>query len=115
MKYLIVIGFIVGDIITGLIKAFYKEGLNSTILRKGLFHKLSEIITLFGATYIDYAMKYMELGLPAQIFNGVSIYICLMEIISISENISAVNPKLAKLLSPYLEKIKSKDKEDTNE
>ena len=36
----------------------------------------------------------------------------MMEFISVLENLSVVNPDLAKLFKPYLEKLKSKDGDD---
>ena len=110
--YVVVCGFIVFDIITGVTKALYKEGLNSTYLRKGLFHKLSEILAIIGCGLIEYAGKYVNLGIDLPIVNGVAIYICMMELISIVENISVINPRLAKLFKPYLEKLKEKCDDD---
>ncbi len=111
MKYIVVLLFILGDIITGVIKALYNEGLNSTVLRKGLYHKLAEIITLVGAGLIDYTADYIELGFSTHVYNYVACYICLMEIVSIIENLSEINPALNSLFKPYLEKIKG-SKED---
>lgn len=103
---IIVLVFILFDILTGLIKAIYKEGLNSTYLRQGLFHKLSEILALIGSYLLEYAIKYIELGVDIPILKCVSGYIALMELISIIENLCEVNPKLNKLFAPYLEKMK---------
>ena len=36
--------FIAADVITGLVKAFYCHNVNSTILRKGLYHKIAELM-----------------------------------------------------------------------
>lgn len=110
--YVVVCGFIVFDVITGITKALYKEGLNSTYLRKGLLHKLSEILAVIGCCLIEYAGDYVNLGIDLPILNGVAIYICMMELISIIENICAVNPHLAKLFNPYLEKLKEKCDDD---
>ena len=103
---IIVLVFILFDILTGLLKALYKEGLNSTYLRQGLFHKLSEILALIGSSGIEYAIQYIELGIDIPVLKCVSGYIALMELISIIENLCSVNPKLYKLFSPYLEKMK---------
>lgn len=107
--YITVCCFILFDIITGIIKALYKEGLNSTMLRKGLFHKLSEIVALAGSGLLEYAAVYVNLGIDIPVLKVVSCYICVMELISILENISEVNPSMGKLFKPYLEKLKSKD------
>lgn len=111
--YIVVLSFIGFDILTGFMKAFYKEGINSTVLRKGLFHKLSEIVAVAGAGLFEYGSSYINLNIDVPLVGAVSTYICIMELISILENISAVNPMLGKLFKPYLEKMK--DKEEDNE
>lgn len=105
----VTLGFILFDIITGIIKAVYKEGLNSTVLRQGLFHKLSEILAVGGAWLLEYAISYINLGISLPLINVVSVYICIMELISIIENICIINPQLYKLFKPYLEKLKGEN------
>lgn len=100
-------GAILGDIVTGIIKGLYLDGLNSTILRKGLFHKLSEMLAIGFAYGLEYAVKVIDLGIDIPIFYGVITYIVIMELISIIENICLVNPRLAKAFAPYLNKFKN--------
>lgn len=111
--YIAVLSFIGFDILTGFLKAFYKEGINSSILRKGLFHKLSEIISVIGAALFEYGCSYFDIGFEIPMVSAVTTYICVMEFISIMENLSAVNPALGKLFKPYLEKLK--ERTDDNE
>lgn len=106
--YMVVCGFILFDVVTGITKALYKEGLNSTYLRQGLFHKLSEILAIVGCGLMEYGCSYINLGIDIHIINIVSVYICITELISILENLSVVNPQLARLFKPYLEKLKEK-------
>ena len=113
--YIAVAIFILFDILTGIIKALYKEGLNSTYLRRGLFHKLSEVLAVAGSGLLEYGMSYINLGVELPVLNVVAVYICTMELISIIENIAEVNPSLAKLFKPYLEKLKEKDKEESED
>ena len=108
--YIIVAGFILADILTGIMQAVYKGDLNSTKLRQGLFHKLSEILAVGVSTGLEYVCNYVQLGIELPLLNTVSIYICIMELISILENICEVNPALAKLFKPYLEKLQDKEK-----
>lgn len=105
--YITVAAFILFDIITGIIKALYKEGLNSTFLRKGLFHKLSEILAVIGSGLLEFGIQYVNLGIEIPVLGVVTVYICSMEFVSIAENLAEVNPALAKLFKPYLEKIKN--------
>ena len=113
--YIAVAIFILFDILTGIIKALYKEGLNSTYLRRGLFHKLSEVLAVAGSGLLEYGMSYINLGVELPVLNVVAVYVCTMELISIIENIAEVNPSLAKLFKPYLEKLKDKDKEESED
>lgn len=103
--------FILFDVLTGIIKALYNEGLNSTYLRKGLFHKLAEVLALVGSGLLEYGIQYVDLGIDIPILKVVLSYICIMELVSSLENLAEVNPALAKLFKPYLEKLKNKDEE----
>ena len=113
--YIVVAVFILFDIITGVIKALYKDGLNSTALRKGLFHKLSEIVTVAGCGLLDYGTHYIDFGFEVPILKPVATYICIMELVSIIENICEVNSPLRKFFSPYLDKLKGNKDGDTEE
>lgn len=110
--YITVLAFIGFDIFTGLIKALAKDGLNSTILRKGMYHKLSEILTVVGAGLLQYGAEYIQLGVEIPALIGVASYICIMELISIIENLAMLNPSLYKLFKPFLNKLKDEDKND---
>ena len=107
--YFIVAGFIVADVITGILQAVYNGDINSTKLRQGLFHKLSEILAVAFSIGIEYACKYIELGIEVPVFKTVSIYICIMELVSVLENLCEINPALAKLFKPYFEKLNKED------
>ena len=113
--YIIPSLLIIGDFLTGLFKALYKKSLNSTVLRKGLYHKLAEIISLIGCGLIDYATQYVSLPFELPILPAVSLYISLMEIISIFENLCEINPVLYNFFAPYLEKLKYYDEDNKNE
>ena len=110
--YLVVGIFILLDIITGLIKALYQGNMDSTILRKGLFHKLSEAIATGCAGLFEYLANYFEFGFELPLVKVVAGYICLMEFMSVCENLAEVNPALRKLFEPYLGKLKGGKDED---
>lgn len=109
--YTIFLIFIGGDIATGLLKAFYNKNINSECLRKGMIHKFSEIIVVFGGGFLDYVTQ-MYFDKSLMLLQTFSIYIITMELISIIENLAEINPQLSGLLKPYLEKLKEKDKTD---
>lgn len=107
--YITVLAFIGFDILTGLIKALAKDGINSTVLRKGMYHKLSEILTVFGAGLLQHGAEYIQLGVEIPALIGVASYICIMELVSIIENLAVLNPSLYKLFKPFLNKLKTED------
>ena len=84
-------------------------------MRKGLFHKLAEVIAIFGSGLLAYGSHYVNIGVNIPLLGVVSDYICVMESISCMENLAEVNPVLGKLFKPYLEKLKTKDEEDMKE
>lgn len=104
--YLIVAIFVILDIVTGFLKAAYKKEINSTILREGLFHKLSEVFAIVVSVAIEYAAHYLDIGANIPIAGVVIGYISVMEVISIIENLCYINPTLAKVFKPYLDKFK---------
>lgn len=112
--YIVAFAFIIFDILTGLIKAVYTQKLNSTVLRKGLFHKLAEILSVIGAGLLEYGISYVNIGINVSLLPIVSAYICVMELISCMENLGEINPDLLKLFRPYLEKLKERDNNDEN-
>ena len=116
MRYIIaVLCFIVFDVLTGYIKALKNQEIDSTALRKGLYSKLSEILAVGGCYLLNVGTTYVDLGVEIPLLQGVAIYLCIMELVSIIENLCAVNPALYKLFGPYLEKLKTDKKEDDDE
>lgn len=113
MYIVIVCGFIAFDIITGLVKAGYNGDYNSTIMRQGGYHKLMELIAIVAAYFIEFAVAYVHIGVNIPAVESVAGYICVMEIISILENVCAVNPELCALLKPYFEKLKGGNSNET--
>lgn len=106
MYLIIVLGFIVFDVVTGLIKAGYNGNYNSAIMRHGGFHKSMEVMAMAVAYFVEYAIVYINIGVDVPAVPAVTVYICIMELISILENICAVNPQMCALFKPYLDKLK---------
>ena len=106
MYLIIVLGFIVFDVVTGLIKAGYNGNYNSAIMRQGGFHKSMEVMAMAVAYFVEYAVAYINIGVDVPAVPAVMVYICIMELISILENICAVNPQMCALFKPYLDKLK---------
>lgn len=106
MEVYIVCGvFILLDIVSGLLKAGKAGEVNSSVMREGVFHKAAEVFVLIFATTVECASPYISLpeGLPLVAVTAT--YLCVMEGISIVENLCAVNPALSRLFSKYLQKV----------
>lgn len=97
MGYLITFYFIVLDFFTGLLKAFATGGFSSKIMRRGLFHKLSLLCVLALGWLMEYAQRFVDLGLSFAVPVGTAacVYIILMEAGSILENLCRINPELS--------------------
>lgn len=88
--------FILGDLVSGFVKAVYNNEVSSTKLREGLYHKLGFI----GALIMGYGCQLIvKCGFMPECFNvvfaGVAVFICWLEAVSITENLCAVSPELA--------------------
>ena len=94
MVYIITFAFILMDFVTGLIKSFASKSYNSSVMREGLFHKTGSIMVIVFGGLVDYAQGFMELGISIPVASSICIYICLMEIGSIIENVCVINPRI---------------------
>lgn len=98
---LIVIGLAVADYLTGIIKAYCKNDISSSKMRKGGLNKLGEIIVMTSACGLDIGInalgKYYEAAELSAIAGTVTavlvfVYITVMEVVSIFENYAEINP-----------------------
>jgi len=98
------------DIMTGLINAWIKGEVDSSKLRKGLGKKLGEITCiLIGEIFV------VGFGLTAYIAAGVSIYIIVMELISICENLEKLGVPIPKFIKKALMVANTEINEDNKE
>ena len=103
------------DILTGLLQAGINNCYNSSVMRKGLYRKLGEL----GCVIMAFAVS-QAITLPINITSCVSIYIVIMELISVLENLSAagvpfpvwVLKKLKKAADKLAEEPAEEQKED---
>lgn len=87
--------FITTDYITGVAKAIMQDNLSSKKMREGLGHKFAYVILTLTAWFIDEVNRHVDLGLPVSVFVCTVGGICLIELTSILENVTAINPELA--------------------
>ena len=106
----------IADVLTGLFKARITTGYDSTIMRKGLYGKATNLtvmafaiaveigLELLGSYYNQEQLARWTGNITAGFVFGI---IVLMESVSIAENFAEANPKspLAKVLSKRLKKI----------
>lgn len=97
--------FILLDVITGLFKAWKNGKIDSTILRKGLIHKSSELFIVIASYVVNYFLAKNVITLPFPVVGAVVGYVCLMETISFIENVCEVNPQLKNFFKPYFKKM----------
>ena len=86
---------IVMDYVSGVGAAIYRGTLKSSKMREGLWHKLGELGAILLTYVVDAEGHY--LGIPYQIdllVPAVLIWISVMEVTSILENITLLNPDL---------------------
>lgn len=104
--YIITAVFMALDIMSGLLKAFKEKEYSSTIMRQGLYHKCGSVLCVLFATLVDYTQKFIDIGLAIPILKSVCVYIIIMEISSIIENICTLNPDiLPEKLTQYFKKL----------
>lgn len=99
------------DILTGLVNAWIKNEIDSSKLRKGLAKKMGEItVILIGEIFV------VGFCLPFVVFTGISIYIVIMELISICENLEKIGVPIPKFIKNALavsnNKIQNGSKDD---
>ena len=99
------------DILTGWIQASVNGTWDSTKMRKGLFRKSGELVI----TLLAYVVQ-IAVALPVDVFLFISIYVCVMEILSVIENLDQaglpVPSWITKRLKKAMDDIMSGDKKE---
>ena len=91
------------DVITGWIQATINETWDSTKMRKGLFRKGGELLVVVLAFVTEYAL---EVAAQAHIATFLSIYIVIMEALSVLENLDQAGRPLPAVIRDRLGKVK---------
>ena len=106
---IIVASFIAADILTGIIASLRNGEYKSSVMRAGLWAKLGEAAAVLLAVLCEWALPIIGVDIQLPIFEGVSGYLCLMELGSCIENITKISPELKTMLSRYLGIYKNKE------
>ena len=79
------------DILTGYIQAVINKNVDSKVMREGLLHKCLLIVAIIIGYVVEYAF-----GIKA-VAQVITVYICVMEVMSILENLKKAGLDLGKL------------------
>ena len=105
----IMIGF---DVVTGWLKAIKKSKFKSTVMKKGLLSKVTEMLILVLMYVLEYYLPQININIGIPIVALVGVYIIIMELSSVIENIGTINPALSRKLSVvFADFIHSEDQE----
>lgn len=83
------------DIITGFANALMHGEVSSTKMREGFWHKFAIIALMALTVGLDYACDWLDFGFEPPVIEIAAVYIIVMEMSSILENICKMNPQLA--------------------
>nr|UWD60654.1 MAG: holin family protein [Bacteriophage sp.] len=103
------------DYVTGVVNAIMRGELSSERMRQGLGHKFTYLVVISVALIVEYGSDYIDLGIELPVFIPVCAGICLIEITSITENCTKINPELSSsnILNIFkVDKKESDSKED---
>lgn len=114
---IVVFAFILFDVLIGVTNAYLKHELSSSKMREGLQHKIGEVFLMLladGCYYSILVPPFDSIGVPANVVNVVAVFLVVMELMSIIENICKLNPDLpiAKIFAIFNIDIDSTDSED---
>lgn len=96
---LVVLCFIVCDFVSGIAAAIYRKEFKSSCMREGLVHKSIEISIVLLSIAVQWALPIVGIEINTPIYPVASVYIVIMELSSICENIGKMNPTMAGLVS----------------
>ena len=89
-----VLFFVATDYATGIVKAIMTGNLSSKKMREGLGHKFAYLTLILTSYMIDVFSAHVDLNLPVHVYLVTVGGICLIELTSIIENITQINPEL---------------------
>ena len=118
---LVLLGVMLLDYITGMIKAYIRAELNSKFGIKGILKKLCYMAMVAVGAAVDYllhgALKQAGIDLHIELFCGllVTVWLIINELISVLENLAAIGvpgfPRLNRLLSRLKNTVNEKEDE----
>ena len=105
----IAFALIVLDFVSGTLKALYTKTWSSTIMRQGLISKSSSVLVIALGVVLDYAQTVVDLGFTLPLSLSTAIYIILMEVGTMIENLGAIDKDI---VPPVIKQFFSKLNDD---
>lgn len=98
------------DFLSGFLGAWARKDIQSSALREGIVHKCGEMLIVIISIFLMYAIS-----IPRELVIGIIVYICLMECISILENLGKSGCHLPPALLNHLKVLTDETEETENE
>ena len=98
--YLVPLIFMLCDIVSGLAKAYVQKNIISHKMRSGIIKKCGEMMIILLTAIVVYSVQW-----PHQIIAVVSVYMILMEIISIMENLDEIGVPIPKWIEKTINNV----------
>lgn len=102
----IVLICIVADVLTGLVSAWLSGTFASAKMREGAGHKLGELFAMGVCYGVQWGLPLVGVETSINIVRGFAIYIVIMEVASVSENIIKMDPELKGPLGSLVKTLK---------
>lgn len=97
---------IAADVVSGLLAAWMTKSFRSDKMREGAGHKLGELIAM-GCVYgVQYGLPFIGVQTSINFVRAFAIYIIIMEVSSVFENIIKLDPELSGPLGTLLNSLK---------
>lgn len=113
VSIVIVLIFILLDVVSGLVKAVATAGFDSSVMRQGFFHKLGELLSVALCVVVEGSLPRLGIPVNVNLSSVCCVYLVIMEIGSILENIGEINPELREPLSKIFAKLKGSETDAT--
>ena len=93
-----VLVFVLLDFVTGITKALKGGSFRSSVMREGLWHKGGELLIIALGLACEYFLPWLGVDIQVPIVKAVCIYLYVMELASIIENLGEMFPELQEML-----------------
>lgn len=97
---------IAGDVVTGLIAAWLNHSFQSSKMREGASHKVGELLAM-GIVYgVQWGLPYLGVTSTINFVRFFALYIVVMEVASMCENIVSLDPELSGPLGHLIDTLR---------